>query len=410
MLPEMDMHIQERGLEKIWRWIAFRPRQFRRKGQIALTRECLLFAFPANQKEAPAFDINANYHVLGCANNVMLSEKGRACTPIKGKTQYQSYVVAIPYGEVNTLARGKYSTSDLASVSTAYVTAAAGVIAAIASGGLSAAKERALGITVGVAGLYYIFGIARPRTQDNYIAIFIEPQAPQIRLSRESNHVTVSPLSPHYFVGEQIKVSDVENSDLAGVSEICRDPKGIALVTTKVAHGLPLGAQVQIANVADDPSFNGQFLVASVPSATTFTYEQEGKPEAPSLYGEGKVKDIWNGVFLIDSVTQTGFTYEQVGPNDSTVSTGTTEAAAPGYTNLTIKGNLAPTGANSRSVDLTGIVALNQPPPKSDELFKKGDLLIFRIPNFHDYYNISMTLTAGTGLTFVPETAEKTGK
>ena len=177
-----------------------------------------------------------------------------------------------------------------------------------------------------------------------------------------------------------------------------------------MAHGLPLGAQVQIANVADDPSFNGQFLVASVPSATTFTYEQEGKPEAPSLYGEGKVKDIWNGVFLIDSVTQTGFTYEQVGPNDSTVSTGTTEAAAPGYTNLTIKGNLAPTGANSRSVDLTGIVALNQPPPKSDELFKKGDLLIFRIPNFHDYYNISMTLTAGTGLTFVPETAEKTGK
>ncbi|HET9183804.1 MAG TPA: hypothetical protein VFP59_16860 [Candidatus Angelobacter sp.] len=46
----------------------------------------------------------------------------------------------------------------------------------------------------------------------------------------------------------------------------------------------------------------------------------------------------------------------------------------------------------------------------ADELFKKGDLMMFKIPNSHDYYNISMILSAKTGKTFVPETAETAGK
>jgi hypothetical protein len=65
---------------------------------------------------------------------------------------------------------------------------------------------------------------------------------------------------------------------------------------------------------------------------------------------------------------------------------------------------------NPKSIDLTGAATVALPPTKSDELFKKGGLLMFRIPNSHNYYNISMTLSAGTGLTFVSETAEKTGK
>ena len=43
-------------------------------------------------------------------------------------------------------------------------------------------------------------------------------------------------------------------------------------------------------------------------------------------------------------------------------------------------------------------------------LFKQGDLIMFRVPNYHDYYNISLILSAKTGLTSVSETAEKTGK
>jgi len=42
----------------------------------------------------------------------------------------------------------------------------------------------------------------------------------------------------------------------------------------------------------------------------------------------------------------------------------------------------------------------------TDSVFPRGDLVMFRVPNRHDYYNISMILSAETGRTFVPETAE----
>jgi len=43
----------------------------------------------------------------------------------------------------------------------------------------------------------------------------------------------------------------------------------------------------------------------------------------------------------------------------------------------------------------------------STDLFQPGDLAMFRISNFHDYYNISMILSGETGLQFVPESADK---
>jgi len=45
-----------------------------------------------------------------------------------------------------------------------------------------------------------------------------------------------------------------------------------------------------------------------------------------------------------------------------------------------------------------------------DELFKKGDVVMFKIPNNHDYYNISMILIGKTGQTFVTETTDKGAK
>jgi hypothetical protein len=41
------------------------------------------------------------------------------------------------------------------------------------------------------------------------------------------------------------------------------------------------------------------------------------------------------------------------------------------------------------------------------ELLQRGDVLIFRIANPHDYFNISMILSGKTGLTFVSQGAEK---
>jgi hypothetical protein len=424
MLPEMDM--SEGTLGTIGRLLLLRRRQFRRNGQIAMTRHCLLFAFAANGENLQ-FDEAANYHVFRCLNDVRLSRKkgnkAGLCQPVlpapDGKVNpARSYLIAIPYAEVNVLARAKYATSDLTSTSSAYVTAAAALLTTLGSGGLTASTERILGIAAGGMALYYYVGILEPRVEDNYIAVFVKPQAPTITFARDqSNIVTVTTDSPHHFrEGQSILVSDVVSSSLQSglsISEICRLPNGTVVVVTTMPHGLEAGAQVQIAHVTK-ASFNGEFHVESVISPNIFTYEQKDKPEVGSLYGTGEVKDDWNGTFVIESpVTAKTFSYWQVGPKDTIKGTATVEPAPPGDTTLTISGNLAqdqPGAANPKSTGVTGTVDLSQPPGKSDELFKKGDLLIFRIPNYHDYYNISLTLSGGTGLTFVSETAEKASK
>jgi hypothetical protein len=270
----------------------------------------------------------------------------------------------------------------------------------------TAAKEQALGIGAFGMALYYYLFVAKPRLGDNYIAIFVEPSCPPLTISRAHNWVTVETSTPHYFrVGQQIQISDVAHN-LAGISEISRKENGIVTVTTGGPHGFTDGEQVQIADVID-PSFNGQVQVLSIVHDNTFTYEQTDKAKAGESRG-GIVQDVWNGTFVIKSVETRSFTYWQVGPDNPGFTTiGTATVAAPVNTNLTVAGSLA---VNHKSGGLTGSATLIPPPSKSDELFKKGDLLMFRIPNHHDYYNISMTLSAGTGLTFVSETAEKTAK
>jgi len=484
-IPNMPM----RADSPLLRMAVLGVRQFRTKGELALTSGCILFSFKAQNASGLTPRPNDNYKILKCSNEVQLSHKGQFCS--KADSNPQSYVIAIPYSKINLLSRAKYATSDLASVSTAYVGAAAAILTAMASSIQSThAKELALGSTAGAMGLYYYFAIVRPRLGDNYIAVFVEPAVPGMTLSRKSNRVTATTDFLHYFrVGQQIEISGVENSELGvDISEISRDATGIVTVKTQKEHGLKVGAQVQIADVTD-PSFNGQFQVASVPagSKTTFTYEQKDKLKAatsaggklgdiseisrgektgivtvktrnehgltvgaqvqivdvadPSFNGQfqvasadsevtftyelkdklkaatsagGRVQDVWNGTFVVESVDSRSFRYWQPGPDEGlTQRTGTAAVVVPVNTNLTVSGNVAldkTAAPNPKSVDLTGTATVAPPPGKSDELFKKGALLMFRIPNHHDYYNISMTLSAGTALTFVSETAEKTGK
>ncbi len=413
-IPEMHMG-KESGLTHPWALTGVS--QFRRKGHIALTPRCLLFAFKREEKDS-FDDVDANYHVRPCSNDVQLSHDGATCKRPSEGEKTNSYLITIPYAKVNLLSRAKYTTSDLAAISGTYATAAGGIITAIYSTiHNTAAKEQLVALAAGGMALYYYFFVAKPRLEDNYLAVFVEPPSPPMYISRRSNMVMVETSSPHYFrVGQQIQISDVENTDLAEIhiSDISREGNGTVRVVTNGLRGLTVGEQVQIADVID-PSFNGQFQVVSVDqSQNTFTYEQKDKPKAAKS-GGGRILDVWNGTFLIESVPTTkSFTYWQVGPDERKVkTTGTATLAAPGSTNLTVAGSLAanqPAAANPKSVDLTGTATLTPPPSKSDELFKKGDLLMFRIPNHHDYYNISMTLSGETGLTFVSETAEKTAK
>ena len=49
----------------------------------------------------------------------------------------------------------------------------------------------------------------------------------------------------------------------------------------------------------------------------------------------------------------------------------------------------------------------DKPKPSENDFLQKGDVLIFRVGNYHDYLNISMILSGKTGLTFVSQGAEK---
>ncbi len=430
-VPEMNMSAGKRLLQ----WASLQPRQFRRNGRIALAPGCLLFAFNARErgkerekeKEEDSFlkaqkrgDPKVNYEIFGCSEKVKLSNSTGICERADDDEHSKSYVITIPYAKVNVLSRAKYATSDLTSISTAYAAAGGSVLTAISSSLSSASttdEVLGLGGTAGFLTVYYIVAIARPRMRDNYIAVFVEPPAPKITLSRQSNDVTATTRSRHYFrEGQQIEISGVANTDVdqGSISDINRDAKGKVTVTTKAVSSLAVGEQVQIAEVPD-PSFNGPFQVESIDkSNNTFTYEQKDKPKKAMSAG-GKVQDVWNGTFLIKKVQSPyEFTYWQVGANKGPIeTTGTATLAAPVSTNVTVDGNLAlsrPADAKPKSADLTATATLTPPPAKSDELFKKSDLVMFRIPNHHDYYNISMTLSGGTGLTFVSETAEKTGK
>jgi hypothetical protein len=50
---------------------------------------------------------------------------------------------------------------------------------------------------------------------------------------------------------------------------------GVVTITTSGSHALSIGQSITIAGVAD-PSFNGTFVIADVPSATTLTFNQAG--------------------------------------------------------------------------------------------------------------------------------------
>ncbi len=396
-----------------WLKLGLSAAQFRREGHLALSSDCLLFAF--DRKEGDHFRDNANYHVVACGDQVDFSKGHDLCT-IVAESAAKSYLMMIPYAKVNTLSRAKYASSDL----TASVAAAAGfgsaILTAIASSvHRVAAKEQALGgATLLMTGFYY-FAVAKPHMEDNYIASFIELPVPQLNLSRMSNLVHVTTATPNYVrAGQQVQIAGVANTNLTDIAEISRDRDGKVTVRVKDARRLPaLGSQVQIVHL-QDPSLEGQFQVASVTSAFTFTVEQKGKSDPVSLQNLGQVQDVWNGTFTVESVESlTTFTYEQAGVDDSTRTTGSVGAADASATQMSISGNVArnqPGAATARGVDVSGTLTVNPPPGKADDLFKRGDLVIFRIPNFHDYYNISMILSGGTGLTFVNETTDKAGK
>lgn len=72
----------------------------------------------------------------------------------------------------------------------------------------------------------------------------------------------------------------------------------IVTITTNQPHGLQINSIVQVGFVSD-PTFSGTQTVFSVPSPTTFTYQQSG---ANTTSGNGTVSVIVEGDWAIDAV------------------------------------------------------------------------------------------------------------
>jgi uncharacterized repeat protein (TIGR01451 family) len=115
-------------------------------------------------------------------------------------------------------------------------------------------------------------------------------------------NITVTNTSP--FPASNITVVDTVNTVPAGIANASRDANGKVTITLTAPRAFAFGQTVTIAGVAD-PSFNGTFPIASVPSNTSFTYSQAGAV-ANSVSGTATVQPLVNIVAASGPVSCTG--------------------------------------------------------------------------------------------------------
>lgn len=137
---------------------------------------------------------------------------------------------------------------------------------------------------------------------------------------RASNTVTITTSAAHTFTAGQV-VTIIGVTDPPPVTATIAATNGavrtsnFVTITTTAAHGFFTGQLVTIAGVADT-TFNGNFVISSVPSATTFAFLQVAA-DATSTGGTASVPGTsFNGTFAIATApSATTFTYAQLGAN-----------------------------------------------------------------------------------------------
>jgi len=114
-------------------------------------------------------------------------------------------------------------------------------------------------------------------------------------------NITVTNTSP--FPASNITVVDTVNTVPASIASASRDANGIVTITLTAPRAFAFGQTVVIAGVAD-PSFNGTFPIATVPSNTSFTYSQAGLV-ANSVSGTATIQPLVNIVAASGPITCT---------------------------------------------------------------------------------------------------------
>ena len=115
-------------------------------------------------------------------------------------------------------------------------------------------------------------------------------------------NLTITNTSP--FPATNVVVVDTVNTVPASIASASRDANGKVTITLTSPRAFAFGETVTIAGVAD-PSFNGTFPIASVPSNTSLTYSQAG-PVANSVSGTVTVVPQMNIVTANGPVACTG--------------------------------------------------------------------------------------------------------
>jgi hypothetical protein len=148
----------------------------------------------------------------------------------------------------------------------------------------------------------------------------VTPKGPS--LTRVDNVVTAVTAAAHNFVpGWFVEIGGYAALAVGGAATATAQD-GVVTVTTAAAHGLTTGTLIITAGFGDD-TFNtpAGVVVQTVPSATTFTYNQV---TASSNSAGGTVSVAWNGKYqIVTTPTATSFTYSQIGPNSLSGAAGT---------------------------------------------------------------------------------------
>jgi uncharacterized repeat protein (TIGR01451 family) len=116
------------------------------------------------------------------------------------------------------------------------------------------------------------------------------PTSVPVAPARQTYNITVTNTS--LFQASNITVVDTVNTVPAGIASVSRDANGKVTITLTAPRAFAFGQTVTIAGVAD-PSFNGTFPIATVPSNTSLTYSQAGAL-ANSVSGTATIQPLVN--------------------------------------------------------------------------------------------------------------------
>ncbi len=129
-------------------------------------------------------------------------------------------------------------------------------------------------------------------------------------ITSASSTATVTSSSPHGFsANDLVTISNAESYlSLTSLTQT----SGVATGTTAAAHGISAGDTIVMRGSNPD-AFNGTYVVQTIPSSTTFTYNIVGTPTSPATGNIQVARNpsAYNGTYLvITAPTTTTFTYQ----------------------------------------------------------------------------------------------------